>query len=106
MKNRCDSSKGKLRGETREKLCDTALVHQECPSSKQEETMDKRIAITRRQFLKASAGVFVASQLRTLPTFADIPGGTLPLTSIPKYVAALVIPPVMSVSDSSGAIDY
>jgi spore coat protein A len=71
--------------------------------------MDKRSAITRRQFLKASAmasaGVFVAPQLRSLPTFAAIPGGSLPPTSIPKYVAPLVVPPAMPVTDSSGAID-
>jgi FtsP/CotA-like multicopper oxidase with cupredoxin domain len=62
--------------------------------------------ITRRQFLKITGGgllgLYVGSRLvgTHLPGFeavayAQIPGGTLDPTGIPKYVTPLLVPPVM-----------
>jgi len=54
--------------------------------------------ITRRQFLKAGAvgGAALLVPWRAIPrAWAAIPGGTLDPTRIAKYVAPLVIPPVM-----------
>ena len=55
--------------------------------------------LTRRQFLKAGAltgaALWLPSQLRLPPALAAISGGTLDPTTIDKYVAPLVIPPVM-----------
>jgi spore coat protein A len=76
----------------------------------QEEKMNTRGLVTRRQFLKASAmagaGVLIASRFRSSPLFAAIPGGTLDPTSIPKYAAPLVIPPAMPVTAINEGVDY
>jgi spore coat protein A len=68
--------------------------------------------ITRRAFLKASAaaGVVVAVPWR-MPTRAAalaLPGGSLDPTTIPKYVAPLVIPPAMPpvTTVQGGSVDY
>jgi spore coat protein A, manganese oxidase len=57
--------------------------------------------ITRRLFLKAGAAVAGGAALLFLvrvgshDALAQVPGGTLPPGSIPKYVTSLVIPPAM-----------
>ncbi len=55
--------------------------------------------LTRREFLKAGAltgaTLWLPSQFRLPPALAAIPGGTLDPSTIDKYVAPLVIPPVM-----------
>ena len=55
---------------------------------------------SRRSFIRSTAcggfGLFVCSKLGGLPTlFAQIPGGTLDVNAIPKFVTPLLIPPVM-----------
>jgi spore coat protein A, manganese oxidase len=62
--------------------------------------------ITRRQFLKITGGgllgLYVGSQFLGSPfrgfesvAYAQVPGGTLDPTDIPKYLTPLLIPPVM-----------
>jgi spore coat protein A, manganese oxidase len=56
--------------------------------------------LTRRQFLKvgaAGAGLYLVSRVGGIPriAYAQIPGGTLTSTSIPKYATPLLIPPQM-----------
>ena len=68
--------------------------------------------ITRRTFLKASAaaGVSVAVPWRmpASAAAAALPGGSLDPTTIPKYVAPLVIPPAMPrvTTLQGGSVDY
>jgi len=68
--------------------------------------------ITRRTFLKASAaaGVAVAVPWRmpASAAAAPLPGGSLDPTTIPKYVAPLVIPPAMPrvTTLQGGSVDY
>ncbi|HEV8420860.1 MAG TPA: twin-arginine translocation signal domain-containing protein, partial [Actinomycetota bacterium] len=67
--------------------------------------------LTRRDFLKTGAvagGSFFVLGGRVLPhALAQLPGGTLDPTTIPKYVSQLVIPPVMPplTAVQSGDID-
>jgi spore coat protein A, manganese oxidase len=55
--------------------------------------------ITRRQFLKYGAAggavLFLPLRVGLRQALAQVPGGTLPPGSIPKYVTPLVIPPAM-----------
>jgi spore coat protein A, manganese oxidase len=55
--------------------------------------------ITRRQFLKygatGGAVLFLPLRVGLRQALAQVPGGTLPPGSIPKYVTPLVIPPAM-----------
>jgi len=57
------------------------------------------IAWTRRQVLKAgligAAGLALPWQFRLEKAYAAIPGGTLDLTTVPKFVTPMLIPPVM-----------
>jgi len=57
------------------------------------------IAWTRRQVLKAglvgAAGLALPWQFRLQKAYAAIPGGTLDLTTVPKFVTPMLIPPVM-----------
>jgi spore coat protein A, manganese oxidase len=68
--------------------------------------------ITRRTFLRASAaaGVAVAVPWRmpASATAVALPGGSLDPTTIPKYVAPLVIPPAMPAVTTlqKGSVDY
>ncbi len=68
--------------------------------------------ISRRNFLKGGAmagGSLVLLRGASLipKAFAELPGGTLDPTTVPKYVTPLVIPPVMpKVTTLSGSIDY
>jgi hypothetical protein len=63
------------------------------------------IAWTRRQVLKAglmgAAGLMLPIKFTTSKAIAQIPGGTLPPGSIPKYATPLLIPPVMPKAPSS-----
>lgn len=65
--------------------------------------------ITRRQLLvySAGAGAVLVLPLRvgTRQAFAQVPGGTLPPSSIPKYVTPLVIPPAMPRSPLPPAVN-
>src|SRR5512133_4083202 len=55
--------------------------------------------LSRRQFLAAGAvtgaSLVLPWQLPVQRALAQVPGGTLPPGSIPKYVTPLVIPPAM-----------
>jgi spore coat protein A len=55
--------------------------------------------MTRRRFLRYSAAggaaLFLPFGVRSRSAIAQVPGGTLPPGSIPKYVTPLVIPPAM-----------
>ena len=55
--------------------------------------------ITRRQLLVYGAAggavLFLPLRVGTRQALAQVPGGTLPPGSIPKYVTPLVIPPAM-----------
>ena len=55
--------------------------------------------ITRRQFLRYGAAggavLFLPLRVGTRQALAQVPGGTLPPGSIPKYLTPLVIPPAM-----------
>jgi bilirubin oxidase len=69
--------------------------------------------LTRREFLRAGAvagGSFFVLGGRAIPrALAQLPGGTLDPTTIPKYVSPLVIPPVMpplTAARSSGIDRY
>ncbi len=71
--------------------------------------------ITRRQFLKlgaAGAGLYLTSKIGgiTRTVYAQIPGGTLNLTSVSKYDTPLLIPPQMPragiLSSGGKLIDY
>jgi FtsP/CotA-like multicopper oxidase with cupredoxin domain len=77
--------------------------------------MSQSLAITRRHFLRTGAvgaGLFLVRPFGGIRrVYAQVPGGTLPPGSIPKYVTPLVIPPAMprtSKIPSTGgkAIDY
>jgi FtsP/CotA-like multicopper oxidase with cupredoxin domain len=65
--------------------------------------------LTRRQFLRygtiTGGAMLLPWQIGLGRAFAQVPGGTLDPTSIPKYVTPLVIPPVMPPT-SRGARDY
>src|SRR6266567_6846962 len=71
--------------------------------------------LSRRQFLTAGAvtgaSLVLPWQLPVQRVLAQVPGGTLPPGSIPKYVTPLVIPPAMprtsKIPTTGGkAIDY
>ncbi len=68
--------------------------------------------LTRRQFVKiggvAGAGLFLPWKGSVKQAFAQLPGGTLDPTLVPKYVRPLVIPPAMPRVATVGnhAIDY
>jgi spore coat protein A len=68
--------------------------------------------ITRRTFLKASAAagaaVAVPWRMPASAAAAALPGGSLDPTTIPKYVAPLVIPPAMPrvTTLQGGSVDY
>jgi spore coat protein A, manganese oxidase len=57
------------------------------------------IRLTRRRFLQygvaGGATLFLPLRFGSRPALAQVPGGTLPPRSIPKYVTPLVIPPAM-----------
>jgi spore coat protein A len=57
------------------------------------------IALSRRQVLKAglvgAAGLMLPWKFTATKAIAQIPGGTLDPLSVPKYVAPMLIPPVM-----------
>jgi hypothetical protein len=57
------------------------------------------IRMTRRRLLEygvaGGATLFVPLRFASRPAMAQVPGGTLPPGSIPKYVSPLVIPPAM-----------
>ena len=69
--------------------------------------------ITRRTFLKYTGGTaltwYVVNKFGVLKAIAQIPGGTLDPSAIPKFVTPLLIPPVMPKaghSSTSSRIDY
>src|SRR6266540_1043042 len=55
--------------------------------------------ITRRQLLKYGAAggavLFLPLRVGSRQALAQVPGGTLPPGSVPKYVTPLVVPPAM-----------
>jgi hypothetical protein len=57
------------------------------------------IKMTRRRLLQYGAAggatLFLPLRFGSRPALAQVPGGTLPPRSIPKYVTPLVIPPAM-----------
>jgi spore coat protein A len=65
--------------------------------------------ITRRSLLQTTALVGVgllAPRAFKRPAYAQVPGGTLDPTTIPKYTEPLVIPPAMPKTSSTRKIDY
>jgi FtsP/CotA-like multicopper oxidase with cupredoxin domain len=64
--------------------------------------------ITRRQFLRYGAAggavLFLPLRVGAGRALAQVPGGTLPPASIPKYVTPLVIPPAMPRTDAPPAV--
>lgn len=66
---------------------------------------------TRREFVKlgttGAAGLYLTSRLGSVARlFAQIPGGTLRPSVIPKFVAPLVIPPAMPLTGADSTTDY
>lgn len=64
---------------------------------------------TRRRFLgiatAASANLYVTAKFGVSRAFAQIPGGTLPPSVIPKFVTPLLVPPAMPLAESTAAVD-
>jgi spore coat protein A len=67
--------------------------------------------LTRRQLLtlgaSAGAGLYLTTTFGSRQrVFAQVPGGTLPPSLIPKFVTPLLIPPAMPRTGSNGTTDY
>jgi FtsP/CotA-like multicopper oxidase with cupredoxin domain len=80
------------------------------PSQKGERAM---IRMTRRRLLEygvaGGATLFLPLRFGSRPAMAQVPGGTLPPGSVPKYVSALVIPPAMprtAAPPAAKGVDY
>ena len=65
---------------------------------------------TRRTFIKvgvaAGAGAYVVTKGLWSEVFSQVPGGSLAPDEIPKFVSALVIPPMMPQAASDATTDY